>query len=98
MEQELITAEEHHAAPDHAALEEEARLAEYHRIMVEIDADLPRRGVPNIAGLSRKRVMQAFQDSFELIGVSPVWRSGRTNTPPSFIGCTPASCPPRLRA
>ena len=39
--------------------------------MMQTEQELPARGIPHIAGLSRKRVMQAFQDSFELIGGVP---------------------------
>ena len=68
---ELITAEEYENQPSDAELEEQARLDEYHEIMARMQGDLPPRGIPKIPGLDRKRVMQAFQDSFELIGGVP---------------------------
>lgn len=68
---ELIPADEYKPEDELIDLEEQARLEEYHEIMLQMQPQLPPRGIPRIPGLNRKKVMQAFQDSFELIGGVP---------------------------
>ena len=71
MDQELITAEEFDSqTPDHDE-DERKRLEDYHTRMMQMGSELQRPGIPSIKGLNRQRVMQAFQDSFELIGGVP---------------------------
>ena len=68
---ELITKDQYEQEGGYALEEEQARLQEYYEVMGGLTDELPPRGIPRIPGLSRKRVMQAFQDSFELIGGVP---------------------------
>lgn len=71
MEQDLVTAEEYAAIHSEGDDEERRRLEEYHEQMMELGSSLRRPGIPKLQGLNRQRVMQAFMDSFELIGGVP---------------------------
>lgn len=68
---DLITKDEYEQQGGLVLEEEQARLDAYYEVMGGLVDELPPRGIPRIAGLSRKRVMEAFQDSFELIGGVP---------------------------
>ena len=57
---EIITSEDYDDSPAQLLAEDEARLQAYHDTMLEMQTDLPPRGIPRIGGLSRQKVMQAF--------------------------------------